>query len=117
MAKPNTLYRLTATMLIFLIISHSSTARPLNGHGLNPSAQLPENLSLPGEHRGGPSEKDSPQQVLPCEMESDQNSGREFASAARTRLGGRYGLLFLSMLPKGSIPPSGPSKGTNDENN
>ncbi|XP_058207360.1 uncharacterized protein LOC131320628 [Rhododendron vialii] len=116
MAKPNTLYRLTSTILIFLIISHSSSARPLNG--LNPSAQLPENLALPGEHRGGPSEKDSSQQVFPCEMESDQNSGSEFAPAARTRLGGRYGPLFLSMLPKGSsIPPSGPSKGTNDENN
>ncbi|PNX57536.1 hypothetical protein L195_g058744, partial [Trifolium pratense] len=28
-----------------------------------------------------------------------------------------YGPLILNMLPKGKVPPSGPSKGTNNLNN
>ncbi|KAG4392836.1 hypothetical protein AAZX31_04G202400 [Glycine max] len=31
--------------------------------------------------------------------------------------GGKYGPMILNMLPKGPVPPSGPSKGTNNLNN
>ncbi|KAK7410815.1 hypothetical protein VNO78_01950 [Psophocarpus tetragonolobus] len=30
---------------------------------------------------------------------------------------GKYGALILNMLPKGPVPPSAPSKGTNNLNN
>ncbi|KAH7854585.1 hypothetical protein Vadar_015624 [Vaccinium darrowii] len=112
MAKPSTLYHLTATILIFLIITQFSSARPLRA--FNPSTELPENPALPG---GALPEKDSSEQVFPCEMESNQNSATEFSSAPKARLGGRYGPLFLAMLPKGSVPPSGPSRRINDDNN
>ncbi|GFZ15095.1 hypothetical protein Acr_24g0012850 [Actinidia rufa] len=88
MAKPSMLC-LTATLFIFLIISQSSSARLL---------------------------KDSSH---PCKMGQPTMSfdPMELAVAEPKRLRSRYGPLFLSMLPKGSVPPSGPSKGTNNMNN
>ncbi|CAL5363979.1 unnamed protein product [Camellia sinensis] len=90
MAKPNMLCHLTTTILILLIISQSSSARPL-------TASYPDTLNL-SLHRGAESSSQ------PCESMESKN-----------RVGGRrYGPLFLTMLPKGTtVPPSGPSGGIN----
>ncbi|KAL6980821.1 hypothetical protein U1Q18_022460 [Sarracenia purpurea var. burkii] len=118
-AKPNMLHNLLppTILIIFLIIvsQSSSSARPVNG--FYPDSSLPAteprplNLALLGEHGGAlsatTSEKDysSDHRALPCDQMGSKT------------LGGRYGPLFLSMLPKGSVTPSGPSKGTDNVNN
>ncbi|KAM1020360.1 hypothetical protein ACFX13_042337 [Malus domestica] len=85
------------------VLTSSASARLLNGH-----------LTLLLEN---PSESQK-QQVLPCHT----NDSNIQASAAETpRFGAaaaaKYGPLILNLLPKGTKPPSGPSKGTNDLNN
>ncbi|OVA17262.1 hypothetical protein BVC80_1837g58 [Macleaya cordata] len=52
--------------------------------------------------------------VIPCDMESTNN----LAPATEEKRTGKYGsMMVLNLLPKGTVPPSGPSKGTNDMNN
>ncbi|KAB1217592.1 hypothetical protein CJ030_MR3G002739 [Morella rubra] len=121
MAKPNTkpvVLHLTPTLLfIFLIISFpSSSSARLFGLPLNLEAEEPTlHLALPGDNVAGPYpwEKDSPR-VLPCDMEP-RNSKVGFPSAPKHA--GKYGPMIFSMLPKGNVPKSEPSPGTNDINN
>ncbi|GMP69625.1 hypothetical protein CsSME_00028817 [Camellia sinensis var. sinensis] len=98
MAKPNNLYHLTAaTALIFLITCQSLSARPLNN----------------GPGGSAPPEKES---ALPCDLDSEVSF--DVGVPAHERVRGRYGPLVLTMLPKGTmVPPSGPSKQHNDDNN
>ncbi|CAL5407571.1 unnamed protein product [Camellia sinensis] len=111
MAKPNNLYHLTATTaLIFLITCQSLSARPLN-NDLAATEPALLNLALPGGV--APPEKES---ALPCDLNSEVNF--DVGVQAHERLRGRYGALFLNMLPKGTtVPNSGPSKGINGDNN
>lgn len=47
-------------------------------------------------------------------LPSDNRVEKEY----RVGCGGKYGGAFIfNMLPKGTVPPSGPSKGTNNLNN
>ncbi|KAF7830873.1 hypothetical protein G2W53_013206 [Senna tora] len=57
-----------------------------------------------------------PGRVLPCHHHAEA-AGRIGASPAKRVVAGKYGPLVLNMLPKGTVPPSGPSKGTNNVNN
>lgn len=115
-------HHLAAAMLIlfaFLIMffPSSSSARLLN---------VPQNLAaneqalylvLPGDNAvvvAYPLEKDS-ERVLPCEM--DESSKPKAPFPAAPRLAGKYGPLLLTRLPKGPMPKSGPSKGTNSVHN
>lgn len=95
-------------LLLFLVVlasvlTSSASARLLNDHLTLLPESPPQSLK---------------QQVLPCH--TDDNNIQ--ASAAETpRFGAaaaaKYGPLLLNLLPKGTNPPSGPSKGTNDLNN
>ncbi|KAJ8771055.1 hypothetical protein K2173_023380 [Erythroxylum novogranatense] len=100
-------------VMISLLFSYSSArVLLLHNHLLHNSASL--NLALPSdivlEASENPWElKDSGNHVSPSDMEPEKMSG--------SRISGKYGPMFLSMLPKGTIPPSGPSGGTNSLNN
>jgi hypothetical protein len=121
MAKSDQLKPLhLATMLLFafLIIS-SSSARPLNVPQNLAAGEPALYLALPADSTvvvAFPLEKDgSSRAVFPCEMEE---SGKPKAGfPASPRLAGKYGPMILTMLPKGSRPSSGPSKGTNSVHN
>lgn len=93
-----------------LILVSSSSARLLSHV---PATEPDLNLALPGENpvAGLPSEKE---RVVPCNMETGERP--EMGRFQPLRLGGgrnKYGPLILSMLPKGSVPSSGPSKRIN----
>ncbi|KAJ6757765.1 hypothetical protein OIU74_026939 [Salix koriyanagi] len=107
-------------LLLFIVISVSapSSARPLSANLLQSlTATEPAlNLALPMENMDdvfvNPAmEKDS-EHVLPCHTEIGE--GSDIGSA---RLAGKFGPMILNLLPKGTVPPSGPSKGTNSLNN
>ncbi|KAK7282431.1 hypothetical protein RIF29_11186 [Crotalaria pallida] len=84
-------------VFLFLISSSSSYARLLN-------------IALPREGVVLKEKEEQAGHVLPCE--------HMVVDVARKRLsGGKYGRLILNMLPKGTVPPSGPSKGINNINN
>ncbi|PSS34418.1 Cytochrome c biosynthesis protein [Actinidia chinensis var. chinensis] len=94
MAKPNTLLQ----SLIFLMIAcQTLSARPLN-------------LVVFGNEVMQKNE-----QTL---MPTDSGKNFDMEVYRPKRVGGKYGPLFLSMLPKGMVvPPSGPSRRTNDMEN
>ncbi|XP_028778859.1 uncharacterized protein LOC114735338 [Neltuma alba] len=46
-----------------------------------------------------------------------RSSAMRLRAVALRRRARKYGPLVLNMLPKGGVPPSGPSKGTNNVNN
>lgn len=94
--KKQNLHLAAALLILLSLISSSSSARPLNDF-----IQLAEasSITLPSE-RAMPAEKEGHISVV---------RGRGAAKS--------YGPLILNMLPKGKVPPSGPSKGTNNLNN
>ncbi|KAG5223430.1 hypothetical protein IMY05_C0964000200 [Salix suchowensis] len=105
-------------LLIVISVSAPSSARPLSADLLQSlTATEPAlNLALPMENMDdvfvNPAvEKDS-EHVLPCHTEIGE--GSDIGSA---RLAGKFGPMILNLLPKGTVPPSGPSKGTNSLNN
>ncbi|KAJ4720214.1 hypothetical protein OWV82_008077 [Melia azedarach] len=125
MAKTQKPHHLTAiVMLLFsllLTISQYSSARQLHDY-------LPQNLAVPEPTATSfrialPSDKveASPKKVKQQprhDMEAKQNSEmRSFVSASAPKLAGKYRPLVLNILPKGTVPPSGPSKGINDVKN
>ncbi|CAJ2641702.1 unnamed protein product [Trifolium pratense] len=92
--------RLAATLLILLSLSSLSSARPLNDFSHLPATS---NLALPSDRTAMMPEKEG-----------------HVSGVLEIRGGGKaaaYGPLILNMLPKGKVPPSGPSKGTNNLNN
>ncbi|KDP21666.1 hypothetical protein JCGZ_03337 [Jatropha curcas] len=116
MAKPAVFFFLVISLFFFL---SSSSARLLNDF-IPQSLAATEpalNLVLPSEKiiHANPPEKDSNQNVLPCDMESNKN----FDVKIGTRLAGKYygRSTIFNMLPKGTVPFSGPSKGTNEIKN
>lgn len=111
-------------LLISLSILSSSSARLLHdSFPQNLAASEPDfNLALPSDNvidasPENPSEKDESRHVnVPCEMESNKNKDKNSDVKVGARLAGKYGPTLLNMLPKGSVPNSGPSKGSNDIN-
>ena len=114
MAKPHTNYTtifstlLLIVTLLLLHISSSSAARLLVADTddvyLSPKSTLTDtepsmNLALP-------------RRVLPCN--TNRRAGTGFQAL---RLCSKPPHLLLSMLPKGGVPPSAPSRRTNDVNN
>ncbi|KAK9283934.1 hypothetical protein L1049_012191 [Liquidambar formosana] len=122
MATTYKLNHLVPTLLVFLVItSQSSSARVLLDHGSLPANSLaatqPElNLALPGDNLIDASSEKNSHHGLPCDMGSDKKVDLE-AERSREGLMRKYGPLFLNMLPKGPLPPSGPSPGINGEKN
>lgn len=99
-------HHLAAFLFVSLLLISSST----------PSSSRPLNLALPSDR------------VVAPPAEEEEPTGHVSACGHKrvvgklplpgTRLGGgKYGSLVLNMLPKGPVPPSGPSKGTNNLNN
>ncbi|OMO89995.1 hypothetical protein COLO4_19449 [Corchorus olitorius] len=123
MAK--TQQQLTATLFFLIIFTTTSlsSARLLNdfvSHGL--AATEPTlNLALPlvdvnDEPVTTEEQQEHKPAVLPCDhMVPIKNS--HVVLRRPPRLAGKYGPMILSMLPKGPVPSSGPSKGTNDVKN
>nr|KYP39433.1 hypothetical protein KK1_039268 [Cajanus cajan] len=112
MATSHANHHLATLLLLFLLLTttSSSLARPFNTNYLGLAATEPTlNLALPSDRVVAPPEEDHPPpHVSPC----------GHLRVAGKKLGGaKYGPLVLNMLPKGPVPPSGPSKGTNDFNN
>ncbi|XWS74489.1 hypothetical protein CRYUN_Cryun01aG0002500 [Craigia yunnanensis] len=111
-------------LFLFIFTSNSlSSARLLNNflsHGL--AATEPTlNLALPLDDVNDvfdKSEQDPKPQVRPCDyMVPIKNTHMGILRSPTPRLAGKYGPMILSMLPKGPVPSSGPSKGTNDVKN
>ncbi|KAJ4978195.1 hypothetical protein NE237_008975 [Protea cynaroides] len=74
-------------------------------------------LQTPEENKGVPSVRQF-QHVFPCEMESGKNIPVIREVAPPEKMVRKYGRpLVLNLLPKGTNPPSGPSKGTDSLNN
>lgn len=93
-------------LLLLLLMTSSSftSARLLNDFKVTPAEPTVNDLALPTAGA-----------VLPCHMDHVAAAGK---GTPAKRLAGKYGPLVLNMLPKGGhIPPSGPSKGTNNVNN
>ncbi|KAF8028222.1 hypothetical protein BT93_E0967 [Corymbia citriodora subsp. variegata] len=112
--------------------SIASAARPLNRIARllpTPSDHEPAsalNLALPLRGNkvevvmipaGRPTELGT---IVSCKETTGSRSSSSSMASGRSRTRGRsrtIGPLFLNFLPKGSAPPSGPSKGTNDLHN
>nr|GEY17800.1 cytochrome c biosynthesis protein [Tanacetum cinerariifolium] len=86
-------------LIVLVMFQGSLFARPL----ITPNLAMPEKASSDGQN-----------QKVPCAMSSSNDEVwllKKFEA-------GNYESLFLSSLPKGSpVPPSGPSKRTNDFKN
>ncbi|KAE8684423.1 hypothetical protein F3Y22_tig00111131pilonHSYRG00219 [Hibiscus syriacus] len=94
------------TSLVFFSSISLSSARLLNGH---PSATRPtSNLALHVAFDGSDKpELDPKSTALPFE--------HMVLRSPTQKLAGKYGPMFLGMLPKGgNVPSSGPSKRSND---
>ncbi|GJR07920.1 cytochrome c biosynthesis protein [Tanacetum coccineum] len=90
-------------LIVFILFSRSLFARPL----ITPELNL-EKISLDSDGVEGKNQK------VPCAMSSSNDEVRLLKRFEARN----YESLFLSSLPKGSpVPPSGPSKRTNDFNN
>lgn len=91
-------HQYAAVLLVFLFLLSSSPS----------SARLLNNIALP-------SQEEPAGHVSPCDHMSVVAG--KLPSPGMKVAGGKYGALILNMLPKGTVPPSGPSKGTNNINN
>lgn len=110
MAALNELHHVAVIFLLLLFMMSSSYARLLNGfHG----SHL-HDLALHGESinelmKNQPT-YDSPHDPS-FNMKVTENSVTKFQ-----KLGQQYTSLWLNLLPRGVVPPSGPSRRTNDIN-
>ncbi|XP_003633432.1 uncharacterized protein LOC100853941 [Vitis vinifera] len=95
----------SALILLLILLPCFHSARLLNDF---PAAAT--HLALPTDELHLPPEKHSG--ALPCEMGPNNNY------PGPHRLPRKYRPLYLNhVLPKGTTPPSGPSKGINDVKN
>lgn len=90
-------YAAVLLMFLFLLSSSPSSARLLD-------------IALP-------SQEEPAGHVSPCDHMRVVAAAGKLPSPGMRVAGGKYGPLILNMLPKGTVPPSGPSKGTNNSNN
>ncbi|KAE8666544.1 hypothetical protein F3Y22_tig00112498pilonHSYRG00332 [Hibiscus syriacus] len=117
--KTQKYFQRIALLVFFLLFIFSSTsvssARLLNG---NPSATRPtSNIPLPVAVDGSDKpEQDPKSTAVPCDhMVPFKNLQVGFLRSPTQKLAGKYGPMFLSMLPKGgNVPTSGPSRRSND---
>ncbi|KAI3427818.1 uncharacterized protein J3R85_009044 [Psidium guajava] len=118
---------LLVILTVWQALSVASAARPLNrivpppaSYHREPASTL--NLTLP--RRSNTVEA----AVIPAGLVTELGmivSGEETGSRSssgstawgHSRRSRTFGPMFLNFLPKGSLPPSGPSKGTNSLNN
>lgn len=107
-SKPNNQYFQLATLILFLclVFCKSSSARPLAN-------------DFSSQNLASENEKDS--SFKPCSGGDEMGSHRNYKNfqmkeAPATQLGkvgGIFGALVMNVLPKGTTPPSGPSRRNN----
>lgn len=120
---PHANHHLAVVLLAFvLLMITSSASRPLNDFSSNLAATEPTfNLALPTDGVVMPEEEKIKEEPAAAGHVSSPCDHHMMRLAGSSTSGGRKykgtGALILNMLPKGKIPPSGPSKGTNDLNN
>ncbi|XP_044462454.1 uncharacterized protein LOC123193497 [Mangifera indica] len=125
MAKP------LLILLFIVLLSHSSlsSARPLLDFALQAidngePAAAAYSLALPRDKVNSLEKEDDANNgevsKVPCHSKAPgtnmKNSDKEI-SALSQRISAKYRPLLLNILPKGTVPPSGPSKGKNDVKN
>lgn len=125
MAKP------LLILLFIVLLSHSSlsSARPLLDFALQAidngePAAAAYSLALPRDKVNSLEKEDDANNgevsKVPCHCKAPEtnmkNSDKEI-SALSQRISAKYRPLLLNILPKGTVPPSGPSKGKNDVKN
>lgn len=103
-------------LLILLAAPQFSTSRPINGfHSANIPAMEPGlNIALPKEILHIPPLESDPLNVSPCNLASPVST--KSSASSKAELEEKYKPLLLNLLPRGKVPPSGPSKGTNNHN-
>ncbi|KAK7353536.1 hypothetical protein VNO80_18985 [Phaseolus coccineus] len=116
MTKPQANHRHLASipLLLFLLLtsSTSSSARPFTDSYFSLAATHNTlNLALPSERLVLP---DTPGRVSACAHM--RVAGKQPFPVSRVAAV-KHTQLVLNMLPKGPVPPSGPSKGINNLNN
>ncbi|CAJ1974559.1 unnamed protein product [Sphenostylis stenocarpa] len=104
-------HHLPSMLMVFLLLtsSMSSSARPLNDNYFSLVATDP--ILLPSNRMVLP---ETPRGLSACGH--SRVAGKLLFPGARLDRG-KYAPLVLNMLPKGPVPPSGPSKGINNLNN
>ncbi|KAG1338134.1 hypothetical protein COCNU_04G004400 [Cocos nucifera] len=103
-------------LLLLLITPQFSASRPINGFR---SANMPAmdpglNIALPKEILHIPPLDSSPPTVSPCNLASPVST--KSSASSKAEIEEKYKPLLLNLLPRGKVPPSGPSKGTNNHN-
>jgi len=104
-------------LLLFLLLtsSTSSSARPFSHNYFSLVATHPTvNLALPSDRVVRVVLPETPGRVSACAHM--RAAGKQPFPVTRLA-GGKHVPLVLNMLPKGPVPPSGPSKGINNLNN
>lgn len=117
-------------VLFFILSSHSSlsSARPLQHLMLQTiyrgETGVAFGIALPSDKVKGSEEEDGTSygevSKVPCDgeaPETNMKNSKKGISVLSPTVSGKYGALVLNILPKGIVPPSGPSKGTNDGKN
>ncbi|KAJ0047212.1 hypothetical protein Pint_06639 [Pistacia integerrima] len=127
MAKPILIF------LFFILLSHSSlsSARPLHDFMLQnidsgepAAAAAAFSIALPSDKVNSSEEENDANNGEVSKVpshgkapETNMKNSEKGISVSTPRISGKYQPLVLNILPKGTVPPSGPSKGTNDVNN
>ncbi|KAE8682255.1 hypothetical protein F3Y22_tig00111273pilonHSYRG00360 [Hibiscus syriacus] len=119
MATSNKTHKYSQFITALLVFSFSSISLSSRLLGGNPSAAQPTlNLGLPVSVEGSDKPDQDPKSTaLPCDHHKVQFKNFEVGvlRSPTQKLAGKYGPMYLSMLPKGGkVPSSGPSKGSND---
>ncbi|XP_054797456.1 uncharacterized protein LOC129302541 [Prosopis cineraria] len=95
--------------VLLLLAASLSSARLFNGVGLAATEPATVALALPSDTGVGAVNK-----VTASRVRSTKLRIRAVALPRRT---GKYGPLVLNMLPKGTVPPSGPNPQIHNVNN
>ncbi|CAL0305331.1 unnamed protein product [Lupinus luteus] len=93
------------SLLLFLLLITSSSARFLNGDISHATTKTTLNIALPNDG------------VLLMQKEKQDEHMSPYYHMEEVVSGGKYMPLVLNMLPKGKVPSSGPSKRINNFNN
>uniref|UniRef100_A0A803P1G9 Uncharacterized protein n=1 Tax=Cannabis sativa TaxID=3483 RepID=A0A803P1G9_CANSA len=120
MAKSQSNSASTIPLIIFafLLLASSSSFSVVVAARLliikNVAAEPARNLILPGIIAAEEGSQGGGGRYLPCDSGNRKVGVMGFEAL---RLCGKHSEVVLSMLPKGVVPPSGPSRRTNDVNN
>ncbi|CAL0327553.1 unnamed protein product [Lupinus luteus] len=102
-------------LFLFLISSSSSYARLLNGVTSLVHSETALNIALPSEGVFLKEKEELVDHALPRDHTVVVTG--KVQSPEINLSGGKYGPLILNMLPKGTVPSSGPSKRINNVKN